>query len=323
MSAMTEKKAAETAPLIWIDTDTGVDDAAALAAAVSLEQKGLLKIAGVSSVCGNAEEKYTFRNARNVLSYLGRADIPVYSGASRPLIEKLFTAAHVHGKEGLGEAHLPESEAKVQTRKAWDALYETAKAFDGSMELVLIGPQTNAAIAFQKYPDLGKYLKRILIMGGAEVGGNITPAAEFNIYVDPHAAQIVFKSGVPIVMCGLDVTMRSILTDEDLKCVNEGTSNGCRLFQMTSVTSSAWYRSIGVNGVVAHDVCPVLYSVWPEMFSGEEAGVFVETRGRITRGKTVSDRITDVKFGRKNTRILLDVDKKRFVEVFTGLLLDI
>ena len=196
---------------VWIDTDTGVDDAIALMAAIALQRQKKLEIVGISAVCGNAEQARTFENARNVVNLAGRPDIPVYPGASKPIMVELQTAAYVHGEDGLGGAVLPASKAARETEMAWDALYRCAREWKGELELILIGPETNAAIAFQKYPDLKNYLKRILIMGGAAVGGNRTPAAEFNIWVDPHAAQIVFKSQVPIIMCGLDVTMRAEL----------------------------------------------------------------------------------------------------------------
>ena len=300
---------------VWIDTDTGVDDAIALITACYLERQGLLEIKGVSAVCGNVEQEKTFRNARNVLYLCGREDIPVYPGAASPLFEPLETAAYIHGENGLGGAVISESPSPFETEKAWDALYRCAKKCGGNLELILLGPETNAAIAFQKYPDLRQYLKRILIMGGADVGGNRTPAAEFNIYVDPHAAQIIFKSGVPVVMCGLDVTMKAGFTQEEIEKIESCKSRGCCLFRESTGTARKIYEKNGAGHYFVHDACPVLFAVYPEMFKGEQAGVFVETRGRITRGKTVSDRDTDVKFGVKNTFVVLDLDRDRFSEI--------
>ena len=300
---------------VWIDTDTGVDDAIALLTAVYLEGQQKIEILGVSSVCGNVEQDKTFVNARNVLYLAGREDIPVYPGAASPLVEPLETAAYIHGENGLGGAAIPESPAKKETEKAWDAIYRCARECGGEMELILLGPETNAAIAFQKYPDLKKYLKRILIMGGADVGGNRTPAAEFNIYVDPHAAQIIFKSGVPVVMCGLDVTMKAGFTPEEIRDIESSDSKGCRLFRDSTGTARKIYEKNGAGHYFVHDACPILYAVYPGMFQGEEAGVFVETRGRITRGKTVSDRDTDVKFGVKNTFVVLDLDREKFAGI--------
>ena len=306
-------------PRIWIDTDTGVDDALALLTAVYLEKQGLLRIMGVSAVCGNVEVEKTFENARNVLYLAGREDIKVWPGAKNPVLEELQPAYHVHGNNGLGGAVLPPSPAKREEMPAWEALYRCAEAYPGELELILIGPETNAAIALNTYPKLAGLLKRILIMGGAETGGNVTPAAEFNIWADPHGAQAVFKSGVPLVMCGLDVTMKAFLDEADLRKIDESTGTYCRFFAQASRLNRELVRQTGVEAYYAHDVCPVVYAVRPDLFTAQDAGVFVETRGRITRGKTVSDRDTDIKFGVKNTKVVYDVDRRQFA----GLLMDV
>lgn len=299
---------------VWIDTDTGVDDAVALLSAASLDRRGLLEIKGVSAVCGNVEQEKTFENARNVLYLAGREEIPVYPGAEKPVMVPLGTAADVHGEDGLGGAVIPSSPAARETLPAWDALYHCARECNGELELILLGPQTNAAIALRKYPDLVNYLKRILIMGGAEVGGNKTPAAEYNIWADPHAAQTVFKSGIPIVMCGLDVTMKAQLLPDEVREIESFDSKSCRLFAQSTKAAKELYSRFGLMGFFIHDACPILYAAFPEMFQGEPAGVFVETRGSITRGKTVCDRDTDIKFGIKNTLVVRGLDRDRFAK---------
>ena len=305
---------------VWIDTDAGVDDAVALLTAVYLEREGLLEIRGVSAVCGNAKLERTFENARNVLCLAGREEIPVFSGAGKPLLVELSTAAYVHGEDGLGGAVIPPSPAGRESMPAWDALYRSARECAGELELILLGPETNAAIALRKYPDLPKYLKRILIMGGAEVGGNKTPAAEYNIWADPHGAQTVFKSGIPVIMCGLDVTMQAKLLPEELQEIESYDSRGCRLFKESTGSAIELYRQSGLEGFFAHDACPVLYAAYPEMFQGEPSGVFVETRGSITRGKTVCDRITDIKFGVRNAIVVHGVDRDWFSRVILAAL---
>ena len=310
-------------PVIWIDTDTGVDDAVALLTALGLERQGKLTVAGVSTVCGNVEQEKTFRNARDVLYLAGREDIPVYPGASGPLMKKLETAAYIHGENGLGGASLPASPAKEETKKAWDAIYECAAKMEGELELVLLGPETNAAAALALHPDLAGMLKRILVMGGAEVGGNRTAAAEFNIFVDPHAAQAVFSSGVPVVMCGLDVTMKALLDAHDIAAITGSGSRSGKLFAQSTGKALEIYKKNGLDGYCVHDACPVFYSVYPDMFRAEEAGVYVETRGRITEGKTVVDRDTDVKFGEKNAVVVLDLDRAWFAREITGILSEI
>ena len=305
---------------VWIDTDTGVDDAAALLTAVWLDREEKLEIKGVSAVCGNVEQEKTFENARNVLYLAGRENIPVYPGALKPVMVELETAAYVHGEDGLGGAVIPKSPAERETLPAWDALYRCAKECAGELELILLGPETNAAIALRKYPDLAGCLKRILIMGGAEAGGNKTPAAEYNIWADPHGAQTVFKSGVPIVMCGLDVTMKAQLTAEELQEIESFDSKGCRLFCDSTKAAKELYSRFALEGFFIHDACPVLYAAYPDMFHGEPAGVFVETRGTITRGKTVCDRDTDIKFGIKNTIVVLDLDRDQFAQAILTIL---
>ncbi len=316
---ITARFLAEAGEEIWIDTDTGVDDAAALITAAALEKKGCFTIAGISTVFGNAAAAQCAVNARNVLSQLGREDIPVYHGAERPMLVPARPAAYVHGENGLNGAVLPQSKAPVQEKPAWDAIYEAAKKAKGSLTLILLGPQTNAALAFRKYPDLPGMLKRIVIMGGADIGGNRTPAAEFNIWADPDSAQAVFKSGVPVVMCGLDVTEKLRFTKEDLEKAMSGESKGSRLLRTIMETGDDTFLRFYEGTPVLHDVTPILLAAMPELFAGEEAGVFVETRSGICNGKTVSDRDTDVKFGVKNTFVVLDADRETFVETVCGL----
>ncbi len=297
---------------VWIDTDAGVDDAIALMCALRLDKMELIRICGISAVSGNCECEKTYTNARNVLALLGREDIPVYKGADKPIVEERESAGDVHGEDGLGGAFLPASSAVHQTLPAWDAIWECAQKEDGKLQLILIGPETNAALALQKYPRLKEKLSGILVMGGAEVGGNKTPAAEFNIWADPHAAQKVFKSGVPLVMCGLDVTMKAAITRQEMDKIESGDHAMCRFFREATPGARKVYSLYAGDNYYVHDACPILYCAFPDMFRGEEAGVFVETQGRITRGKTVSDRDTDIKFGTKNALVVLDLDRERF-----------
>lgn len=298
---------------VWIDTDTGVDDAFALMTALSLKDD--MEVKGVSAVAGNVPLAHTFINARNVISLCGHEEIPVYPGSEKPLMIPLQTAEYVHGINGLGGAVIPESKAEFQTEKAWDALYRCAKECKGELELILLGPETNAAIALFEHPDLKQYLKRILVMGGAAVGGNSTPVAEFNIYVDPQAAETVFKSGVPIVMCGLDVTMKAGLNTEEMAELDSGETPGCRLFRNSTQAARQLYSERVGDVYIIHDACPVIYAVKPEIFKGETAGVYVETRGKLTFGQTVTDLYTDVPFKKRNATVVTDMDRLAFAEI--------
>lgn len=302
---------------IWFDTDLGVDDAVALLSIGKLPQ---LDLRGISAVAGNAALHHTFENTRNVCSLAG-IQVPVYPGAEKPLFIPLHTAPLVHGENGIGEVILPPSDAPAETTLAWDALYAAAQAAQGELQVIAVGPLTNIAIALGKYPQLKTLLKRILIMGGAAKGGNVTPAAEFNIYADPHAAQIVFRSGLPIVMCGLDVTMKAYMTPEEVDEIGSHNTPVCHFFHQSNQMALQFAERVTTPGLCCHDTCPVLFLTHPELFSGEEAGVYVETRGTVTFGKTVTDLWSDKQFPEHHVFVVLDVDRNRFVGTVRNLLL--
>lgn len=295
---------------VWFDTDIGVDDAAAF---LVLHRQPELEVVGISAVNGNVGLEHTYPNARNICRLVG-ADYPVYRGADRPLYAKTEHAAYVHGEGGLGGAVLEASDAPEQTETAWDALYRTAQAFGGELQVLAVGPLTNIAIALAKYPQIKGLIKRLLIMGGGATRGNTTPAAEFNIYADPEAAQMVFKSGIPMVMCGLDVTMKGYLTPEEIGEIGGHDSEVCRFFRDATAPVLPFYLKANQPGLCLHDVCPVLYMTHPEIFDGQQCGVFVETQGRLTYGKTVTDLWSDKKFEDRHVFAVLDMDRKAFVE---------
>lgn len=297
---------------VWLDCDVGVDDAIAIMTAHALEEIDLLAI---STVSGNAPLEKTFPNAHR-MNGLMKTHYPIYKGASRPLIVEPQYAPAFHGENGLGDVELPIPEdAEMHDTPAWDALYECAKKYPGELRLIAVGPLTNAAIALTKYPELSKLLHTILIMGGAASGGNVTPAAEFNIYADPDAAQIVFKSGVPIVMCGLDVTLQAQLTPQDWDELDAFGTPAGKFTKACLQKAWSFLQPIGFAGVAMHDACPVLYLAHPELFESEEAGVYVETKGAITRGKTVTDLWSDKQFEKKNAQVVLKVDRDRFIAI--------
>lgn len=297
---------------VWLDCDVGVDDAIAIMTAHALAEIDLLAI---STVSGNAPLEKTFPNAHR-MNGLMKTHYPVYKGASRPLIAEPQYAPAFHGENGLGDVELPIPEdAEMNDTPAWDALFDCAKKYPGELRLIAVGPLTNVAIALTKYPELSKLLHTILIMGGAASGGNVTPAAEFNIYADPDAAQIVFKSGVPIVMCGLDVTLQAQLTPADWDELEKTGSAAGKFTKACLQKAWSFLGPIGFAGVAMHDTCPVMFLAHPELFESEEAGVYVETRGSITRGKTVTDLWSDKQFEKKNAQVVLKVDRDRFIEI--------
>ncbi len=294
---------------VWIDTDTGVDDAVALLVACRLEE---LEIVGVSAVAGNTSLENAFRNARDVLALAGRKDIKVYAGADRPLVIDLYKAEYVHGSNGLGGATIPLSDAPVVEMKAWDALYEKAKEYSGELVVCPVGPLTNIATAIAKHPDIVDHIKVLNVMGGAADGGNVSPCAEFNIYVDPHAAENVFKSGIPVNMFGLDVTIKAYLDDDDIAEISANGNPASDLFRDSNGLLYAARERLRWNGLCEHDSCPVIYTAHPDWFTGYDCGVYVETQGKISMGKTVCDLWTDTKFEDRHCKVFLDVDRDKF-----------
>ena len=302
---------------VWLDTDTGVDDAFAILAALVSDHAELI---GASSVTGNVEHAKTFVNARNVLSYFGHPEIPVYPGAETPLFAVSQDAAFIHGDNGLGGVTIPESAAAKETKKAWDAIYEAARSHEG-MEIAAVGPLTNIALTILKYPDLGTYVKRLVIMGGSLEGGAWTPCGEFNICVDPHAAEIVMNCGIPIVMFGLDVTLKAFMNAQDLKEIAEMHTKAGELFTgcmgLATIVNS---ERIGQKAVAVHDVLPLLSYDHPELFAGVKCGIHVETDGTVTAGRTVTDLWSETKFPAANAEAILQVDRAAFAEIFKTIL---
>ena len=297
---------------VWMDCDTGTDDAIAILLAHSFDELDLL---GISTVCGNTTQENAFHNTLGVIGMTG-ADYPVYRGAEKPLLRELEPATVFHGENGLGNVTLtiPEN-AVFQEKKAWDALFACAEEHPQELCLVATGPLTNVATAFVKYPQLPKMLHSLCIMGGSAGAGNITPAAEFNIFTDPQAAEIVFHSGVKLIMFGLDVTMQEMLLEEDLEELGTSGSKAGAFARACLQCALQGVRRYGQEGVSMHDSCPVMYLAHPELFEGEEAGVVVETRGSITNGKTVTDLWSDKQFPFKNALVMLKVDAEAFIRI--------
>ena len=294
---------------VWIDCDPGVDDAAAIMLASSLEE---LDILGISAVAGNVPLRHTAPNALKLGDLVGKA-YPVYAGADRPLIRPYHDGSEFHGAEGFGTGSLPASSRSLCGEKAWDAIYAAAKVNPGTLELITMGPLTNIAIALETYPDLPKLVHRILMMGGSVTRGNRTPCAEYNIFADPDAAQAVFRSGIPVVMCGLEVTEKAYILPEEWKKLKDSPSPKARFFYEASGHILAKNLENGHPGFCVHDAVPVFYLAHPEYFRGEEAGVFVETQAELTMGKTVCDLYSDKQFEEKNTLVILDINREAFL----------
>jgi pyrimidine-specific ribonucleoside hydrolase len=292
---------------IILDCDTGVDDAIAIMLANRIAKFDLL---GITTVAGNVEVEKTTLNTLRVLELID-TDTPVHKGAAGPLVGDQITAKMVHGDDGLGGISLPLHRSEITKIAAWDAIYGEAIKRDGTLELIAVGPLTNLAMAFIKYRDLPKHINRIVIMGGSAAGGNVTPAAEFNIYADPEAADIVFSSGVPVHMCGLDVTMQAYYTPDDLEHVAALGSKPARFFRDVMQGVLSFCLDLGQQGVSMHDPLTVFYAADDSIFTTHHVGIRVETKGLLTRGKTVTDLHSDKKMER-NAYIVTDVDREVF-----------
>lgn len=302
---------------IIIDTDPGQDDAVAILLALASPED--LEVLGITAVAGNVPLALTAKNARKVCEVAGRPDVKVYAGCDRPLAHTLVTAEHVHGKTGLDGPDLPEPEMPLQQGHAVDFLIDTLRAEPaGTVTLCPLGPLTNIATALQKAPDIAGRVREIVLMGGAYFQvGNITPAAEFNIYVDPEAAEIVFKSGVPIVVMPLDVTHKALVTAPRNEAFRHlGTEPGRIVAEWTDFFERFDKEKYGSAGAPLHDPTVIAYLLKPDLFRGRHINVEIETGSALTRGMTVADwwRVTD---RAPNALFMGDIDADGFFALLT------
>ncbi|MDA8740039.1 nucleoside hydrolase [Rhodobacteraceae bacterium] len=303
---------------IIIDTDPGQDDAVAILLALASPDE--IDVIGITAVAGNVPLALTEKNARIICELAGRTDIPVFAGCDRPLGRSLVTAEHVHGKTGLDGPVLPDPEMPLQSTHAVDFIIETLRAHaSGTITLCPLGPLTNIATALTKAPDIAKKIAAIVLMGGAyfEVG-NITPTAEFNIYVDPEAADTVFKSGINITVMPLDVTHKALVTKPRNDAFRAlGTPVGNAVAEMTDFFERFDKEKYGSAGAPLHDPCVTAYLIRPELFFGRHINVEIETSSELTRGMSVADwwRVTDRP---ANATFIGDLDADGFFDLLTS-----
>ncbi|MGB3147678.1 MAG: nucleoside hydrolase [Paracoccaceae bacterium] len=274
---------------IIIDTDPGQDDAVAILLALASPE---LDVLGLTIVAGNVPLALTERNARTICEVAGRHDMAVYAGCDRPLKRQLVTAEHVHGKTGLDGITLPEPQLKLQEQHGVDFIIETLRNHPpGTITLCPLGPLTNIATAFTRAPDIVPRVGEIVLMGGGFFeGGNITPAAEFNIYVDPDAADIVFRAGVPLTVMPLDVTHQALTSRQWVaEMEGLGTHAGRAVASWTGFFERYDTAKYGSSGAPLHDPCVIAYLIDPSLFSGRHIHVVIETEGTHTKGMTVAD----------------------------------
>lgn len=275
---------------IIIDTDPGQDDAVALLLALASPED--LDVLGIIAVAGNVPLHHTLNNARRVVELSGRTDVPVCAGSERPMARTLVTAEQVHGVTGLDGVDLPPPSLPEQAQSGIDFLIDTLRAAkDGEITLVTLGAMTDLGHAFTRAPDVVKKVREIVLMGGSwSEGGNITPAAEFNIYVDPDAAAIVFKSGVPLVMLPLDATHKVRSTPDRMARLRALPNRCGPMAAQMLKASEAWdLAKFGWDGAPLHDPCTIAWLLKPELFDGRRVNVEIETKSDLTLGMTVVD----------------------------------
>ncbi|ATG35219.1 pyrimidine-specific ribonucleoside hydrolase RihA [Phaeobacter piscinae] len=303
---------------IIIDTDPGQDDAVAILLALASPQE--IDLLGITCVAGNVPLALTQTNARRVCEVAGCPDVAVYAGCDAPLHRPLITAEHVHGKTGLDGPKLWDSAMPLAEAHGVDFIIDTLRReAPGTVTLCPLGPLTNIAAAFQKAPDIVDRVQEIVLMGGAyfEVG-NITPAAEFNIYVDPEAAAAVLTSGVPVTMMPLDVTHKALATRARVEKIRALDTKVARFTaEMLDFFERFDVEKYGSEGGPLHDPCVIAYLIRPELFSGRHVNVVVETTSELTLGMTVADwwGVTDRP---ANALFIGDLDADGFFDLITS-----
>ena len=301
---------------IIIDTDPGQDDAVAILLALASPE---IEVLGITAVAGNVPLALTQRNARIVCELAGRRDVAVYAGCDRPMTRKLVTAEYVHGKTGLDGPELADPTMPLRDGHAVDFLIDTLRReASGSVTLVPIGPLTNIATAFTRAPDIVERVQEIVLMGGAyfEVG-NVTPAAEFNIYVDPEAAAAVFASGVDLVVMPLDVTHKALTSADWVAGMRAlGNRAGQAVAGWTDFFERYDREKYGAHGAPLHDPCTIAFLIRPDLFSGRRINVEIETTGQFTTGMTVAD-WWGVSGRAANALFIRDIDRDGFFALLT------
>jgi inosine-uridine nucleoside N-ribohydrolase len=290
---------------VVIDCDPGHDDAIALLLALASPE---LELRGVTTVSGNQTLEKTTTNALKVLEFAGRTDVPVAAGADRPLLRERFVAAYVHGESGLEGPELPEPRTRPVAQHAVDFLAERVEG----ATLVPVGPLTNVALLLARYPDVRP--ERIVLMGGAIAEGNVTPAAEFNIWADPEAAARVFASGIDLTMIGLDVTHRALVGAVEAERLRASGRTGTLVAELLEFYNRFHAETYGFAGSPIHDAVAVAHVLRPGLVETQHRHVAIETQSELCRGRTVVD-LWRRTANEPNAHVGVDVDAPAFVEL--------
>ncbi len=312
---------------IILDTDPGVDDAMAIFLALRSPE---LKVEAITPVSGNVPLEFTLPNALRLVEIAGRTDIPVAAGASVPLVRRLITAAYVHGENGLGGVDFPAPKLKPVSENASELISRLVRANPGKITIVAVGPLTNIATVLRADPEIAHMIPEIAIMGGSLSGGNITPAAEFNLYVDPEAARIVFDAGIPLTMVGLDVTEKVLLREEHVRMLERGQGAVSQAAgKIMRATLSRMRAGNDATVVAMHDPLTIASLIDPKLLKVVDHYVEIETQGELTAGMTVGYKRGPVRGSapyataetaqptgelpfRPNAKVAMEVDADRF-----------
>lgn len=291
---------------IIMDTDPGIDDAAALSMALNSPEIDLKLI---STVAGNVSLDKTTNNALKIVEFFGK-DVPVAAGAKKPLLKNLEDASHVHGESGMGGYEFPEPTIKPLEKNAIEALKDEILNSEEKVILVPTGSYTNIALLLSLYPEVKDNIEKIICMGGAVGRGNMTSAAEFNVFTDPHAAKIMFNAGIPLVMVGLDVTLAGRITEDTINAINELGRGGKMLHDILVCDFDR-----DETGTAVHDAQTIFYLLHPEAFETKDYWVDVITEGPAA-GQTVVDIRGAYHDGKTNATVCTKVDKAAFNQWF-------
>ena len=334
-SASAPRSPAQTAGAprrVIIDTDPGTDDALAIFLALKSPE---LKVEALTPVAGNVPLDLTLPNALRLLEIAGRTDIPVAAGASKPLVRRLVTASYAHGENGLGGVVFPDPKTKPVSERAPDLIRRLIRSAPSAISMIALGPLTNLALAFQADPQLPGMIPNLTLMEGSLSGGNVSPSAEFNIYVDPEAAAIVFRSGVPITMVGLDVTRKAMVREQDIQALEAGAgpvSQAAGRIVRATMTRMRKANS-PAPGPAMHDSLAVATFIDPSLVTLQDYFVEVETSGEYTAGETVGYRRAPVRKSppldnapaaaaetafRPNAKVATEVGVDRFLRMLVG-----
>ncbi len=308
---MTVSGGGEPKPFL-LDCDPGHDDMIAMMVAIAAADIELL---GVTTVAGNQTGDKTAMNARRVATLVGEHTLPIAKGCERPLYRELRTAAHIHGSSGLDGAALPEPSVALRAEHAVDFLERTTLASSRPVTLVPTGPLTNIAMLLRKAPEVREKIERVVLMGGAMHESNVTPVAEFNIFVDPEAADAVFTSGLPLTMVGLDVTYRALFEEGDFVRLEQlGGPVSAVVAPLLRFFAGAYEKRRGLRAAPLHDALAVAIARDPSIAETRSFHVAVETQGRYTTGQTVVD-THNVTGNRPNAEVAVEFDLPRFKKI--------